>query len=368
MSPYSLSVPGGVQGQVLALARALRGAGHEAVVIGPLDGRAHGDGLPDEAVVGVGRSLPVPANGSVARLALGPWAARRTWAALSRLRPDVVHLHEPLAPGPTWAALARPEPKVGTFHRAGTVNGRAVLARPARHLADRLAVRVAVSEEAAATADALAPGTYEIIGNGVELERFRQASPWPTDGPTVLFLGRHERRKGLEILLDAFSRLDRALGARLWVVGSGPQTASLRRRFAAAADVRWLGALDDDELARRAAAAAVVCVPSLGGESFGVVLVEAMAARAVVVASDIPGYAAVLGSHGVLVPPGDAGALAVALGDALADVAQGRAVASPAALDAAQLWAERWSMASVAARYAEIYRRLTAAGSGSGEP
>lgn len=356
--PYSLSVPGGVQGQVLGLARALRREGHLATVVGPLDESWSGADLAPGAVIGVGASVPVPANGSVARLAPGPLAAARTWAALARLRPDVIHLHEPLAPGPTWAALARPEPKVGTFHRAGAVAGRVVLAAPAHWLSARLAARTAVSDEAAATACAVAGGTYQVIGNGVELERFAAASPWPTEGPTVLFVGRHERRKGLAVLLDAFARVDGALGARLWVAGDGPETAALRRRFRGLAAVQWLGVIEDGELARRMAAAAVVCAPSLGGESFGVVLVEAMAARAVVVASDIPGYAAVVGSHGVLVPPGDAAALAGALGATLADVEAGRAGASAAALAVASSWADQWSMTSVAARYAEIYARL----------
>ncbi|MDE3085336.1 MAG: glycosyltransferase, partial [Acidobacteriota bacterium] len=114
VSPYSLSVPGGVQGQVLGLARALRRAGHEAVVVAPAEAPPDVGGLPAEALVVVGRSLPFPANGSVARLAVGPASAARTLRALGRLAPDVVHLHEPLAPGVTWAALARPGPKVGT--------------------------------------------------------------------------------------------------------------------------------------------------------------------------------------------------------------------------------------------------------------
>jgi phosphatidyl-myo-inositol alpha-mannosyltransferase len=357
--PYSLSVPGGVQGQVLSLARALRRAGHEATVMGPLEGPVPDGTLPPGSVVGVGRSVPVPANGSIARLAPGPLSLGRTLAALGRLHPDVIHLHEPLAPGPTWAALARPEPKVGTFHRAGVVTGRALLAPAAHALSARLAVRTAVSAEAADTARLLAGGTYEVIGNGVELDRFSAAVPSPSQGPTVFFVGRHEPRKGLSVLLDAFARLDPMLGAGLWVAGEGPQTTELRRRFSDIAGVQWLGRVDDEELARRMAGASVLCVPSMQGESFGVVLLEAMAARTVVVASDIPGYAAVLGSHGVLVPPGDAVALARALGAALVDVATGGGCGSPAALDAAFARAARWSMPSLAARYVEIYERLT---------
>ncbi len=366
--PYSLSVPGGVQGQVLSLARALRQGGHEATVLAPLDGGGADQVLPPGSVIGVGRSIPIPANGSIARLAPGPLSAGRTLAALGHLRPDVVHVHEPLAPGPTWAALARAEPKVGTFHRAGTVKGRALVAPAARRLCARLAVRAAVSVEAADTARLLAGGSYELIGNGVELERFAAAVPFPTGGPTVCFVGRHEPRKGLGVLLDAFGRLEPGLGARLWVTGEGPQTAELRRRFAPVGGVQWLGRVSDDELARRLAGASVLCAPSLGGESFGVVLVEALAARTVVVASDIPGYASVLGSHGVLVPPGDAVALAEALGTALVDAGLGRGCGSPTALEAAADRAARWSMRSVASRYLEVYEQLAHSPPASGRP
>ncbi|HAM03632.1 MAG TPA: glycosyltransferase family 1 protein [Acidimicrobiaceae bacterium] len=353
--PYSLSAPGGVQGQVLGLARALRRAGHEAVVLAPVDSPLPDTRLPAGAVVALGRTVPVPANGSVARLAVNPLAAGRVVGALRRLRPAVVHLHEPLAPGPTWAAMARPEPKVGTFHRAGDVKGVRLLAPAARLLGSRLAARTAVSEQARHTAQRLVGGDYVLVGNGVELDRFATAQPWPTEGPTVVFVGRHEPRKGLDVLLDAFGQLDPALGARLWVAGEGPETAGLKHRFGASGGVEWLGRVDDDELARRMVAATALCAPSRFGESFGVVLLEAMAARAVVVASDIPGYAAVVGSHGVLVPPGDAAALAGALGTVLAPGASG-GVGSPAFLQAAAAHGRHWSMDAVAERYLEVYR------------
>jgi len=366
--PYSLSVPGGVQGQVLGLARALRRAGQEAVVLAPVDASLPDTGLPAEAVVALGRTVPVPANGSVARLAVNPLAAGRVVLALRRLRPAVVHLHEPLAPGPNWAALSRPEPKVGTFHRAGDVKGARLLAPGARLLMSRLTARTAVSEEARDTAQRLLGGAYVLIGNGVELDRFAIAEPWPVDGPTVFFVGRHEPRKGLDVLLDAFGRLDPAVGARLWVAGEGPETAGLKRRYRAGRAVEWLGRIDDEELARRMVAATVVCAPSRFGESFGVVLLEAMAARALVVASDIPGYAAVVGSHGVLVPPGDATALSGALGTVLAAGTARGGVGSPAFLDDAAAHARHWSMDTVAGRYLEVYRAALGTGSSAAAP
>jgi phosphatidylinositol alpha-mannosyltransferase len=237
------------------------------------------------------------------------------------------------------------------------------MAPAARALASRLTERTAVSDAAAATARSLVGGDYRIIGNGVELERFEphasetanpaEAGPAPT--PVVLFVGRHERRKGLDVLLEAFSGLDPALRARLWVAGEGRQTAERRARFSADNRVEWLGRLDEHDLAVRFGAAHVVCAPALHGESFGIVLVEAMAARAVVIASDLPGYSAVVGSHGVLVPPGDPRALAGALSSVLADVVAARGCASTRSLDAAAAHARKWSMDAVAARYLEVY-------------
>ncbi|MHB8328866.1 MAG: glycosyltransferase family 4 protein [Acidimicrobiales bacterium] len=358
VSPYSVTKPGGVQGQVLSLARALRHAGHDAVVLAPADGPLVDTGLPDDAVVRVGRSLSVPANGSVAPLALGPAAFLRTVTALRRGSFDVIHLHEPLAPGPNYACLLRPEPKVGTFHRAGASVGYRILGPAARWAVGRLDARCAVSVEARSTALSALGGEYEVVGNGVELERFSTARPWPSHGPTVLFVGRHERRKGLGVLLDAFGRIDASLGATLWVVGDGPDTASLRARSGAAAGVFWLGRLDDDELASRLAGADVLCAPSLYGESFGIVLVEGLAARTVVVASALPGYAAVVADHGLLVAPGDVDALARALGVALSDARSGSGHSAPGALAAAAAHGSRWSMTEVAARYASVYERV----------
>jgi len=355
--PYSLSRPGGVQGQVLGLARALEGIGHDAMVLAPADGPVAVPGLGSEVVV-LGRALPVPANGSVAPLSFGPVAAARAVRRIRRTGVDVVHLHEPLAPGAGYACLvACAQPKIGTFHRAGASAAYRVLGPLARWAAGRLDVRCAVSPEAMATAAAALGGTYEIVGNGVELDRFAQADPWPTDGPTVLFVGRHERRKGLGVLLDAFGRTGDgdATGATLWVVGEGPETTALREHTRADARVEWLGRVDDSELASRLRGAHVLCAPSLGGESFGMVLLEAMAARTAVVASDIPGYAFVSGGHALLVAPGDAEALAGALNRAVADAAHGAGLCAPGALDRAFAHASTWSMARLAERYVGIY-------------
>ena len=306
--PYSLSVPGGVQGQVLGLAGALRALGHDADVLGPSDGSAQ------PGVVSLGRSIALPANGSVAPVALGPATALRTLRALRHGSYDVVHLHEPLVPGPCLTAVSCTRaPMVGTFHAAGTSASYrwagVVLAR----VAGRLGLRCAVSAEAAALAARHLGGDYDVVPNGVELARFAGAEPWPTQRPTVVFVGRHEPRKGLAVLLAALPGLP--ADVEVWVVGDGPETERLQKRSAGDDRVRWLGRLDDDELVARLAGADVLCAPSLRGESFGMVLVEAMAAGTAIVASDLPGYAAVAraGQEAVLVPAGDAEALGSAL-------------------------------------------------------
>jgi phosphatidylinositol alpha-mannosyltransferase len=313
-------------------------------------------------VVAVGRSLPVRANGSVAPISLSPFGAGRALRAIRHGGVDVVHLHEPLAPGAGYACLVGcRQPKIGTFHRSGPSTAYRMLGPLARWAAARLDVRCAVSPEAEKTAAAALGGVYEVVGNGVEIDRFVEAEPWPTDGPTLLFVGRHERRKGLGVLLDAFARLDSSgVSPTLWVVGDGPETDALRtgaRRTGAAGAgrVRWLGRVGDDELASRLRGAHVLCAPSLGGESFGMILLEAMAARTAVVASDIPGYAYVARDHARLVPPGDVGALAGALSAAVADAVAGTGSSALSSLEAAFSHASTWSMTALAQRYAQLY-------------
>ena len=199
----------------MALARELRVLGHHVTVLAPLDRDRSGHALyasarEDEAenLVGLGRSVRVRSNGSIAPIALGPTASVRAIAALRVGQFDVLHLHEPLAPGASYACLCMSRPvKVGTFHRSGESALYSLLRPLARGFADRLQVRCAVSQEALSTAKKALGGTYELIGNGVEVDRFSDADPSPTDGPTVMFVGRHEKRKGLAVLLDAFSRV-----------------------------------------------------------------------------------------------------------------------------------------------------------------
>jgi phosphatidylinositol alpha-mannosyltransferase len=269
---------------------------------------------------------------------------------------DVLHLHEPLAPIASYGfVLHASVPTVGTYHRAG-VSRWVPLLKPFVYLVgSRLQVRVAVSEAARDTAMRSSKGEYEVLFNGVDMERFARAEPAPSDRPTVLFLGRHETRKGLGVLLDAFARLERP--AVLWVAGDGPQSEVQRRRHPESDRVKWLGTVSDQEVTARLLGADVLCAPSLHGESFGMVVLEGMAARCAVVASDIQGYRSAAGGHAALVPPGDVGALSRALGVALADAAEGSGRSSFDALKAAEAHAHDWSMDSLAGCYVDVYER-----------
>lgn len=313
--PYSLSVPGGVQGQVLSLARSLRRRGHEARVLAPCDGPP-----PELFVTPLGRSVPTATNGSIAPIAPDLSAQLRTIRALWDESFDVVHLHEPFVPGPTVTTLlVKPAPLIGTFHAAGSQPAYQALAPVAAWFGQRLDDRIAVSDDAFALAGPSVGGEFTVLFNGIEYERFRTAEPWPTNGPTVLFIGRHEERKGLATLLDAVKLLPDDV--TIWVAGEGPLTDELKARHSDPR-IEWLGRIDDDERDRRLAGASVFCAPSLGGESFGVILLEAMAADTPVVASSIPGYAKVAVPAGgppaaLLSDPSDVKGLAAALEEVL---------------------------------------------------
>lgn len=298
------------------MARTLRRRNHEVRVIAPCDGPP-----PELFVTPVGKSIPTAANGSIAPVAPDPSAQMRTIRALWDEEFDVVHLHEPFAPGPTiTTAMLKPAPLVGTFHAAGEQPFYKRLAGLAEWGAKRIDVRVAVSEDAVHLIKELVKGDVRVLFNGIESQRFRDALPWPSEEPTILFLGRHEERKGLEILLRSMEYLP--TDVKIWVAGEGPQTAELKARYSDQR-IEWLGRIEDDERDRRMKGASVFCAPSLGGESFGIILLEAMAAGTPVVASSIPGYSKVarLGTRNAaeLVEPGDPVALGSALGRILDD-------------------------------------------------
>ena len=352
--PYSLSVDGGVQVQVLGLASALREIGVDARILAPSDGPP-----PAPGIMSLGPTHRFPSNGSIAPITVGKAAVSRTLEGLRAFRPDVVHLHEPLQPGANHTALLGTDiPAVGTFHAAhpGRNGWYDTFRKPLGLMVDRLAVRTAVSVEAQRNVEASFGGVCDILPNGVDLGVFETADPWPSPTPAIVFVGRHEPRKGLGVLLDAFAGLER--DAVLWVVGEGPQTAELAARRVAHVD--WLGRVSEAEKARRLSGATVACFPSIEGESFGVVLLEAMASGTAVVASDLTGYRHVArgGREAVLVTPGDAAALRAGLRRVLDD----QAVRADLVTSGRERAAE-FSLAGLAEAFVERSETARAAGS-----
>jgi phosphatidylinositol alpha-mannosyltransferase len=294
-----------VQAHVEGLREALVRAGHDVDVIAPVDGPAPDWLLP------AGPSVPIHDNGSVQRVALSPAAVARTRRLLRGRRYDLVHLHEPMLPALCLTALVlQPAPLVGTFHMAAsTQRWYRVFGPLCRRILERLDVRIAVSKVAERYVAASCPGRYVVVPNGIRANGNGAPRRSAEERRRILFVGRREPRKGLPVLLDAFSRLGD--GAALDLVGP-------EGRFGPGVTVH--GRCDDETRAELLSRASVLCAPSLEGESFGVVLLEAMAAGLPVVASDLPGYRAVLPPEcGVLVPPGDAAALAAALRRVLTD-------------------------------------------------
>ena len=349
--PYSLSRPGGVQSQVMGLVRELRSLGVDARIIAPCDGPP-----PVPGVMTVGESTLWESNGSIAPIATGAQGARRTIDALGFFEPDVVHLHEPMVPGPSLTLLLGYHgPMISTHHISGHI-GREWVMPAVRSNMERVHARAAVSESARATAVDSVGGDYLVLWNGVEVERFASAVPTPSARPAVLFCNRHEPRKGLSVLLDAWHGIDR--DATLWVASKGPQTEELRARNVA--NVEWLGVVSDTQRNERIAGSRIFCAPSTGGESFGVVLLEGMAGGAAVVASDIDGYRNVARGDvdAVLVAPNDPDALRVALRRVLDDDALHTRL-----LHAGRERADEFSMHRLATRYLEMYHVAIAAGS-----
>lgn len=342
--PYSLSVPGGVQHQVLSLAESLLARGHDVRVLAPCDGPP-----PVAHVTPLGDSLPTSANGSVAPLAPDVASALRTIRALRDERFDVVHLHEPLAPGPTLTALTlQSQPTVGTFHAAGRSSSYRYLGPVLRRLLNRLDVSVAVSTDAAdLVREHLRVTVDHVLFNGVRVDGDVCVDA-PGDRKGLVFIGRHEERKGLHVLVDAMRLLEqRALRPVLHIVGDGPATRDLQAATASMDWIQWRGRLTDTERDSAIESSDVLVAPSLGGESFGIVLAEAMAHGAAVVASDLPGYrnVATHESDAILVPPGDAAALADALERLITDDALRQRLVMTGRRRAAELSMDRLSEA-----------------------
>ncbi len=359
--PYSWDVPGGVQCHVSDLAQALIDLGHAVSVLAPAD-----DETPvPPYVVAAGRAVPVPYNGSVARVAFGPLSAARVRRWLADGDFDVLHIHEPAVPSLSllacWAASG---PMVGTFHTANLRSRAMVAGYPILYPAlEKLSARIAVSEDARRTLVEHLGGDAVLVPNGVYVDRFASARPrpeWRGSAGTFCFLGRlDEPRKGLATLLAAFPTVARARpGVRLLVAGRGDvaeAAATLPDDVCGAVD--FLGLVSDEDKAAMLATADVYVAPNLHGESFGIVLAEAMAAGAAVVASDLEAFRRVLGAGtvGRLFPVGHSSALARTLLDLLGDEAGRRALVAAAAAEV-----RRYDWATVAAQVLAVYETVAA--------
>ena len=322
--PYSWSFWGGVIEHGDQQARALRELGHDVRllcgsdppgtftrILHPRTGRHE---APPDYVLPVGRSVIVPANGSLPNIVLSPQAVPRIRRILQRERFDVLHVHEPMTPalGNATVATAR-TPLVATFHASGELAWLKYAKPVWGFLLDRLDHRIAVSEQARDSAARYFPGQYEIVPNGVLIPE--DADPGGRDH-TVVFVGRQEPRKGLHVLLRAWPDVHRQTGVRLRLVGADPLSVRLlvARERLSDEGVDVLGIVDEARLTSELLAAKALVAPSLGGESFGMVLTRAFACATPAVASDIAGYRAVMTPDtGLTVPPGDPAALAQAI-------------------------------------------------------
>jgi phosphatidyl-myo-inositol alpha-mannosyltransferase len=360
--PYSFDVPGGVQSHVLQLAEVMVGRGHAVSVLAPSSPHVK---LP-EYVVSAGRAVPIPYNGSVARLQFSPAVHGRVRRWLADGDFDVLHLHEPNAPSLSmWALRVAEGPIVATFHTSTTKSlTLSVFQGVLRPWHEKIVGRIAVSDLARRwQMEALGSDAVE-IPNGVDVASYTSAprlDGYPRPGKTVLFLGRYnEPRKGIAVLLDALpSVVEHFPGVQLLVVGRGDEDELAAKAGDLAAHLRFLGQVDDAGKASALRSADVYCAPHTGGESFGIVLVEAMAAGTPVVASDLHAFRRVLrdGNAGRLVAVDDAAALAAGLIEVLADdgLAQRYVAAGAEAV-------QRYDWSVVANQIMRVYETVAAAG------
>jgi phosphatidyl-myo-inositol alpha-mannosyltransferase len=337
--PYTWDVPGGVQEHIRGLADALIEMGHHVSVIAPA---AEDEPVEPAYVVPAGRAVPVPYNGSVARLAFGFLSASRVRRWLKEGDFDVVHVHEPAAPSLSLLACwAADGPLVATVHTAMPRSRVLHVATPILQSAlEKISGRIAVSEEARTTLVHHMGGDAVLIPNGVSVRRYENAEPlpgWPGEGGALGFLGRmDEPRKGLPVLLAAFSQLAAVRpGLRLLIAGRGDAQEALDQVPAQFRDrVVLLGQVSDEDKVRVYHSVDVFCAPNTGGESFGIVLAEAMAAGAPIVASDLDAFRRVLrgGRAGELFENGNADDLAAAAARMLDDPERRATLAAAARL------------------------------------
>ena len=364
--PFSWSFWGAVVEHAELQAAALQGLGHEVrLVMGndppgqftrvlhPRVGR-HGD--PPATVIPVGRSVIVPANGSLPNIVLSPRSYGRIRRALERERFDVLHLHEPMTPTICLSALVLARcPIVATFHASGELGWMRAGKPLWGFLIDRIDHRVAVSERARESQSRWLPGEFEVVPNGVFVPESAEAG---NREHRVVFAGRHERRKGLHVLLRAWPEIHRRSGLRLTVAGADPLAVRLLLARMRVPDdgIDVVGFLSQEDLTRTLLGAKALVAPSIGQESFGMVLTRAFACALPVVASDIPGYREVLEEQASLaVPAEDEAALADAVCALVSDEPRREAMG----VAARELATEHYSWTGIARRLEGIYSRVT---------
>ena len=365
VSPYSWAVPSGVNENIASLAAQLEREGHDTWIIAPMSRDGHVSSqrpLPEGGFIRVGGTMRFRSNGSKANVSPYPFMLQRMDRVLRNVRFDVLHVHEPCAPAVSAAATLRsPYPTVGTFHAAldrSMLYGS--LSLLVQRALEHLDVKIAVSEEAARYLRERFPGPYHIIPNGVDTDAYARGREVPEVEGRIVFLGRAEPRKGLGVLLRAYELVrDRLPSATLSLAGTKRKEAarlgqSIYEYGELPPGIDALGWVDLERKIDEIGKATVLCAPSLEGESFGMVLVEALAAGTPVVASDLPGYRAVLGGgrYGLLVPPNDPQALADALTRVLTDP-QLRRRLSMAGMVAAEQLSWRQLTRSVVTSYEE---------------
>jgi phosphatidyl-myo-inositol alpha-mannosyltransferase len=357
VAPYDLSVPGGVNSQIRGQARALARLGHDAQIFGPASGPVA------EGEHALGTTISVTLGGTESGLGVDP----RAFTAVERLLDDgfdVIHVHEPLTPLVPWIVLGRARvPVVGTFHVHREEGHRlyAMSGWMLRPLFDKLRARMAVSELAKRTVAEHFPADYDLVPNGVDVDALRAPRPRPesipAERPIVLYVGRLEARKGVDVLVRAMARVRASVADALLVVaGDGSDRASLEAlALETNAPVTFAGRVADENLAAYVQAAEIVCSPALGGESFGIVLLEGMAAGKPIVASRIAGYEALVGAARCarLVPPKDDAALAAEIVTLLRSPGLRRQLG-----DAGAAAARRYDWSTIGPALEQIYRRV----------
>ncbi len=361
ISPYDHAFLGGVTEHINSLAHQFRSWGHTVRIIAPCSAPQR---IEDDDFIPMGRPVPVPSGGSIARISFSVWLRSRIRSLMQKEAFDVIHLHEPMAGFVTLNTIGVADSldaiKIGTFHtNKGTRLYRIGGKRLAMPYFRRLNGRIAVSQPAYQFISRHLPGKYEIIPNGIQVDDFAQATPFPhlRDGMiNLLFVGRLEKRKGLKHLLGAYSMLKWDWpNLRLLVVGPGkPDDDSFRimseRNLQ---DIEFIGRVSEADKARYYQSADIFCSPATGSESFGIVLLEAMAAGKPVVASNIEGYSSVVndGKEGILVAPKQDGALADAIAMLLKNPPVGTRLAANGRRRAEEF---RWDR--VAKRVMDYYR------------